>query len=195
MEQLKKNGYVIFKKTGVKTPLEYEKFLEDKGIILSDEYRPGIAPRIIKGKKSFSSTEAPKCLPIPPHNEMAYSRYRPRILSFWCKTAPKKYGETPLFDCAKIYRDLINNDIVMESRIFKRFYPNKKTEWDKGDLGGATWMGAFGMKNRKMISKFCSDIGMNYQWSHEGLITKIKIDPVLNDGYGNKCESWSCPSA
>ena len=107
-QYFKDYGIIMFKNFGIQTVSDYESFLTRLEINLSTEYRPGIAPRNIKSLsgKSFSSTEAPKYMCITPHNEMAYSNYRPSIISFWCKEEPKLYGETPLTDCGKLYNIL-----------------------------------------------------------------------------------------
>ena len=189
MKGVNTSGCTILKNTGIDNVDDYETLLTSIGIKLSKEYRPGIAPRVVKSSsvRSFSSTEAPKYMPIPPHNEMAYSNYRPKIISFWCKTAPNTCGETPLFDCHKIYNDLQNHKVFQKKRVFSRFFPDDKTSWDKGDVGGSSWKSSFNTNDKKVVEEYCNYIGMKYQWVNGGLQTSINIDPVLEDCNNNKC--------
>ena len=195
MKGVNETGCAILKNTNIDNVDDYENLLISFGIELSKEYRPGIAPRVIKSAsgRSFSSTEAPKYMPIPPHNEMAYSNYRPTIISFWCKTAPHIHGETPLFDCNKIYQDLKNHKVFQEKRIFSRFFPDKKTSWDSGDVGGSSWKSSFNTEDKQIVEEFCDYIGMQYTWVDGGLQTTIEIDPVVLDHNKNKCLQLQTP--
>lgn len=176
-------GCVILKGFGIDSIDKYEKIFQDLEIELATEYRPGIAPRIIKSKsgKSFSSTEASKYMSITPHNEMAYTNYRPSIIAFWCELAPIKYGETPLFDCSKINSKWFSPTIKM-----CRTFTKNKTAFDsttKSDAGGSTWSGSFGTNNKDEVNEYCNNIGMNYKWYPEDkLVTTIETKQIIN-GY------------
>ena len=190
--KLYNHGVVILKGFNINSFEEYESIFDILNINLSREYRPGIAPRVLKSKsgKSFSSTEASKDLCITPHNEMAYSNYRPSILSFWCKKKPLKYGETPLFDCSKIIDKISSISLVnkvTQPIIYTRRFSNIKTDWDiKGsNVGGSTWEASFNTSNKKIIENYCRKIGMYYKWDNDILNTSIKIDSVLKNGKCN----------
>jgi len=178
------NNVVILKNINPITFEKYENIFDILEIKLSTEYRPGIAPRKLKSNsgKSFSSTEATKELCILPHNEMAYSNYRPSIISFWCRKKPKKFGETPLFSCSRIY-DLLSPKLknkLSKPVFFNRLFTNIKTKWDRNsNIGGSMWKNSFGTKNKNKIEKYCKKIGMNYHWDNDKLFTKIKIQQII----------------
>jgi len=180
---VKDRGCVILKGFGIDSVEKYEKIFQDLGINLATEYRPGIAPRVSKSAsgKSFSSTEASRYMSITPHNEMAYTNYRPSIVAFWCQLAPTKYGETPLFDCSKIDSKWFSPTIKM-----KRTFTKDKTAFDSNgntDAGGSTWTGSFGTDDKHLVNKYCDDIGMNYEWfPGDKLVTTIETKQII-DGY------------
>jgi len=196
---LHKNGCVILKGFNISTFEEYEAIFKSLKISLSSEYRPGIAPRTIKSESgmSFSSTEASKHISITPHNEMAYSNYRPKIIAFWCKEPPTKYGETPLFNCRKIYNLLEFNDRdlfhkVIQPIIFKRKFTNEKSAFDQdtqhhAQIGGSMWKTAFNTTDKIEIERYCDQIGMNWKWTEQGeLETNVEINSVLLDDKNNE---------
>tara|TARA_Y100000590_G_scaffold446604_1_gene580555 strand:+ start:2055 stop:3215 length:1161 start_codon:yes stop_codon:yes gene_type:complete len=201
---IQNNNCVILKNFNINNVNNYEKILKILDIKLSNEYRPGIAPRISKSKSgfSFSSTEASKYLPITPHNEMAYSNYRPSIISFWCKQKPLYFGETPLFDCAKIYNDLSIYSPKLLKKInyksnFNRVFPNYKSKWDYNKsnscIGGSNWKNAFNTSNKLLINSFCNKIGMRYIWNLDNTLnTSISVNSVLLNN-NKKCLQLQTP--
>jgi alpha-ketoglutarate-dependent taurine dioxygenase len=65
-------------------------------------YAGGTSPRSQVAEGIYTSTEYPKQLEIPLHNEMSYSARWPQRLYFFCATAPQTGGETPLADSRRI---------------------------------------------------------------------------------------------
>ena len=77
---LNKCGGILFRGFDVNTSDIFETNMKSFDIQLTNEYRPGIAPRTKKGDYSFSSTEAPPALPRLPHNAMTYSFLSPEYI-------------------------------------------------------------------------------------------------------------------
>jgi len=61
-------------------------------------YAGGGAPRHQLAERVFEATYAPKEWYLIPHQEMAYMANYPRMISFFCQTAPSAGGETLLLD-------------------------------------------------------------------------------------------------
>ena len=193
---LRKNGCVILKGFHISTFKQYEDIFKSLKISLSQEYRPGISPRTIKSDSgmSFSSTEASRHISITPHNEMVYSNYRPKIIAFWCKEPPTKFGETPLFNCRKIYNLLEFNDRdlfkkIIQPIVFKRLFTNKKGEFDQDNvqIGGSMWKTAFNTLDKMEVEQYCNKIGMEWEWIKEDeLKTSVEIKSVLVDNQNNE---------
>lgn len=79
---LLRNGAILFRGFGLKTPSEFERMLTGvAGPLLDYSYRS--TPRHVISGKIFSSTEYPAHQSIPLHNENSYSRSWPMKLAFF----------------------------------------------------------------------------------------------------------------
>src|SRR6185436_20886091 len=85
---------------------QFEGVLSAAGIQLSEQYPLGASQRRRVGRFAWTTTELTAQVPIPPHVEMAYRRFRPRFLGFHCSVAPRVHGETPIFDSRAALADL-----------------------------------------------------------------------------------------
>ena len=98
---LAERGALLFRGFDAGTPEAFAAALAALGLRASTAYPFGVSPRPAIAGAVFKSTEYTKFLVVPPHNEMAYARYRPRWIAFACQIPPERDGETPIFDCAK----------------------------------------------------------------------------------------------
>jgi alpha-ketoglutarate-dependent taurine dioxygenase len=98
---LDEHGALLFRGGEAGTPEAFAAAIAALGLNSSRDYPFGVSPRPAISGAVFKSTEYTKLLVVPPHNEMAYARYRPAWIAFACAIAPQRYGETPIFDCAK----------------------------------------------------------------------------------------------
>lgn len=94
-------GALLFRGFDIDSPEAFELSLGALGLTVSPDYPFGVSPRPSVTKRVFKSTEYANFLVIIPHTEMAYLRWRPRWISFYCETPPERFGETPLYDMVR----------------------------------------------------------------------------------------------
>ena len=186
------NGPILFRNFSIENDINFEDVIKSVGIKLSNEYRPGIAPRILKSNYSFTSSEAPKHIPILPHMEMAYTNIRPKYIAFYSLYDVLYMGETPIIDGVKVYKSLnkkYKKLFKYDTIIYRNFTDNNIT-WGgnikKYDVGGSSWEKAFNSNNKSYIQDFCNNIGMNITWHDNKLITSINVPSTLKHQYTNE---------
>lgn len=189
------HGAILLRGFQVESASNFEEVCQSVGLELTTEYKPGIAPRRMRGKFAFTSTEAPGHIPVLPHTEMAYSSFRPEAIAFFCAEGPGREGrgETPIFDCHGIYTSLspsFQEKLEQKHFAFERIYPGTKTTWDQAiqgegpnggvekTAGGACWQAAFGTNSKSDVEAFCKKVGMEFSWSENELRTRIVLPQV-----------------
>jgi len=151
---LEKHGAVLFRGFGVSAPDEFESNLGTLGLRASEVYPFGVSPRHSVTKRVFKSTEYANFMVIPPHTEMAYLRYRPRWIAFYCDIEPERFGETPLYDMAAAFDALspaLQRRLLGLEMSYVRFIRHKKAivTFER------TIEETFGTRDRTAIEAFC----------------------------------------
>lgn len=159
----------------------FESLLTQLDYNLMDNNTGGASPRPrIKGKV-FVSTVAPKPFIIGFHTEFVYQNKRPGVISFSCQKAPKTFGETPIFDCARVFERLTPElqqkleDLGVQYH--RRFYGGKSLiNFRK------TWSDVFETTDKSTVEKFLVAEGMEFIWDKDdNLVTQHRMPAVLKD--------------
>ena len=183
---VKENGIVLFRDFSISSIHDYEKILETLGYDLFKTNKGGASPRANITQKTFVSTEAPSPFIIGFHTEFCYQNKRPEMISFYCVEPSPKYGETPLFDCHKMWRSLSNElrgKLKKKGLLYKRYFHRKKTRLNFKK----SWQEAFETQNKKGAEAFLESEGMTYQWDkHGNLATELKIPAIIEDPVNGK---------
>lgn len=159
-EQLYKNGAILFRGFGIKDMYQFnglmDKFSKDSLM----EYKYRSTPRTQVEGKIYTSTEYPKELHIPMHNEMSYSRSWPGYIGFFCALPATSGGETPLADSRKVYQR-IPADIRAEFERKGVMYVRNYSELD------LSWQDVFQTSDKKAVEAFCYEAGIQFEWLDE----------------------------
>lgn len=128
------------------------------------DYAGGTSPRSRVAEGVYTSTEYPKQLEIPLHNEMSYSVRWPGRLYFFCATAPATGGETPLADSRRILR-------AMPPAIVEEF--ERRGLLYVRNLGPAdarynAWSKAFETDDRAQVEAHCREMDVGCEWQPGG---------------------------
>lgn len=187
LETLRVDGAVIFRQFEVNGAEGFERSLRAMGIEL-DQYVGGVGPRSKVVGAVFTSTDAPEPVIINYHTEMAYQRRRPGIVAFYCETAPLRFGETPIFDCAKVFSSLprsLQEKLLKIGVSYRKYFDNEAPKISITK----TWRQAFGTDNRADVENMLREEGVGFTWRDDGsLATEIKMPAVLVDPITNqKC--------
>lgn len=122
------------------------------------EYRERSSPRSRVGGQVYTSTDYPPEQSIFPHNEHSYAQTWPMKLFFYCETAAREGGETPLADCRRVYQRI-------DPRIRERF---ARSGWiyarNFGDGFGLPWRTVFQTDDRATVEAYCLANDIEFEW-------------------------------
>ena len=155
--ELLKHGAILFRGFGVETIKAFEEFARAISPDLLD-YQERAAPRLEVGRNIYTSTEFPADQRIPLHHEMSYSHNWPMKLWFYCVTAAKEGGATPIADDRKIFNLL--NPKVKEKFIQKKVMYTR----NYGEGVDLSWQDAFQTSDRVKVEEYCRQARTELEW-------------------------------
>ena len=128
------------------------------------DYAGGTSPRSKVADGVYTSTEYPRQLEIPLHNEMSYSLRWPGRLYFFCATAPQAGGETPLADSRRVLQ-------AMPASIVEEF--ERRELMYVRNLAPAhapynAWSKAFETADREQVEAHCRELDIGCEWQPGG---------------------------
>lgn len=185
---LEARGAILFRNFGVSDPGEFESVLGELGLKASADYPFGVSPRHAVTKRVFKSTEYANFMVIPPHTEMAYLRWRPRWIAFYCDVPPERFGETPLYDMAAAFDRL---PVALQQRLlsldmsYVRFVRHKKAlvTFER------TIEETFGTRERAAIEAYCRDWDIRPSWVGDKFLRAETVLPAvaIHPDTGRRC--------
>lgn len=139
-------------------------------------YSAGVTPRGQIEGKVFEATNAPPQFRIPLHQEMSYLPEYPAKLAFYCCTPSETGGETIIGDMRRFdraidpaFRERIRERGVLYERNFR------SPDWQTGhavlDARQRPWSDAFGTTDRDEVERYCSAMGLDFEWRDDGSLT------------------------
>ncbi|MCH9674423.1 MAG: TauD/TfdA family dioxygenase, partial [Gammaproteobacteria bacterium] len=180
-EHMDAHGALLLRGFSLDGPDDFQSSLTRLGYELMDKNLGGASPRSRIKDKVFVSTAAPKPFIIGFHTEFVYQQKRPGVIAFFCEEAPAIHGETPIFDCARVYsslsEELRDKLETLGVRYQRRFYGRKSLfNFRK------TWSDVFYTKDRSEVEKYFQDEGVDYRWETDGtLVTQLNVPAVITD--------------
>ncbi len=153
-------GAVLLRGFGVKDPIsDFHRF----GTVALGALGPYVyrsTPRTSVARNVYTATEYPAQLPIPQHSENAYSRSWPLKLAFFCMTAAKQGGQTPLSRNVAVTRRMSSSTRDAFRRrgvLYVRNY---------GDLLDLPWSTVFQTDVPADVERFCRLNGIEFEWGN-----------------------------
>ena len=185
---LEARGAILFRGFGVADPDDFEGVLGALGLKASADYPFGVSPRHAVTKRVFKSTEYANFMVIPPHTEMAYLRWRPRWISFYCVVPPEIFGETPVYDVAAAFDRLLP---ALQQRLlgldmsYVRHVRHKKAlvTFER------TIAETFGTTDRAAIEAYCREWDIRSSWIGDKFLRAETVLPAvaLHPDTGRRC--------
>lgn len=169
---LRKHRAVLFRGFPIKSPEDFETFVNatSDGDLL--EYVDRTTPRHSEGGKSdrvYISTIYPAEHSINPHNEGTYWTQWARKLYFCCLIAPDEGGETPIYDVHNVFNNIpagIRDRFVEKDWLLVRNYT---------EGFGLPWNEVFQVETREQVETYCRDHDIDFEWvDGEHLRTRSK---------------------
>ncbi|MDA2920484.1 TauD/TfdA family dioxygenase [Desulfobacterota bacterium AH_259_B03_O07] len=182
-QQLQHHGALLFRGFRLQLISDFEQFVDAFFTgSQSLSYTGGFSKRDRVTEGVYTSTEFPSYIPIQCHNEMAYFKEIPRYICFFCHTAPKKGGETPIADCRRVLRSL---DPELRSRFEKKGISYKRhltsgsiTIYSFRQRFRQTWQDAFETDDRETVESHCRAQGLSIRWDRFGGLLLINTLPA-----------------
>ncbi len=164
----------------------FEKFLSGLGFNLMESNFGGASPRPRLANKVFVSTEAPKPFIIGFHTEFCYQQRRPGLIAFLCRKEAARDGETPIFDCARVYEELsvpLRQKLeALGVRYTRRIYGQKSLINFR-----QTWSTVFDTSDPAVVEEYLRAEGMSFNWEKDGtLVTELNLPAVLRDPHSGE---------
>ena len=138
-------------------------------------YAGGTSPRSQVAEGIYTSTEYPRHLEIPLHNEMSYSARWPAILYFHCHTAPMVGGETPIADSRRILANMpaaIVDEFERRQLMYVRNLASADSSYN-------AWTQAFETDRREDVEAYCVEMGIDFAWQPRGGLRIQEVRPAL----------------
>lgn len=138
-------------------------------------YAGGTSPRSRVAEGIYTSTEYPRHLEIPLHNEMSYSARWPEILYFYCDTPPTTAGETPIADSRRILARM-PAAVVDEFERRQLMYVRNLAP---ADSAHNAWTQAFETDRREDVEAYCAEMDIEFAWQPRGGLRIQEVRPAL----------------
>jgi alpha-ketoglutarate-dependent taurine dioxygenase len=184
---LERHGAILFRGFSVGGAAGFEAALTGLGLTLDDRYEGGASPRGKVHGAVFTSTEVAAPFIIGYHTEQSYQPRRPTALAFYCETAPARYGETPIFDCARVYEEIpreLAEKLDLVGLAYRRFMRERRSIL----AHRKTWRAAYGTDDRARVEERLRAEGTSYEWTREGLAAEVRVPAVVVDpSSGRRC--------
>lgn len=169
---LTKHGGLLFRGFDVSSTEQFESFARAvSGELLGYEDRA--TPRSQVKAGVFSSTDYPADQSIELHNENCYATTFPGKVFFYCMTAARAGGATPVADCRQVH-ELISPEIRQRfaSRgvmYVRNFMPNM----------GLSWQEAFQTEDRELMERYCREADIQVEWCGPDHLRTRQLRPAL----------------
>jgi alpha-ketoglutarate-dependent taurine dioxygenase len=140
-------------------------------------YIEGNSPRTSLGDDVYTSTEFPGKYSITMHNELSYSRWWPRLLSFYCETPPTQGGATLVARGDVPFR-LLGQDVLdryLESGV--TYVQNLHG----GEGAGRSWQQTFETGDRDEVERYLTEGGAEAAWKKDGGLRISQRRPAVRE--------------
>lgn len=198
-KQLLEVGAILIRGYEIHTPEEFQ-LVAQQFVAETVDYTRGASPRTKVTGKVYTSTDAPRFMPIPLHCELSYTPTPPRRIMFFCHTPPRHGGETPIADMCSVYQAL---DADVRQRLEERGLRLIQNVPSRKSFGlGRTWQEMFGTDDKSYVKKVCERMEVSCTWKPNGTLQLLNKRPaflthpesgdqILFTSFYNLHDSWS----
>lgn len=149
-------------------------------------YIEGNSPRTSIDDGIYTSTEFPGKYSITMHNELSYSRWWPRLLSFYCQTPPTEGGATLVARSDVPFR-LLDEAVLDKYRETGVTYVQNLHD---GGGVGRSWQETFETVDRDEVEGYLSEGGAEVTWKDDGGLRISQRRPAVRSHPETGEELW-----
>ena len=171
-QKLSLHGGILFRGFGLKDAADFERVAASICHELYADY--GDLPRENVAENVYTSTPYPADQSILYHNESSHMSSWPSKINFFCVTAAKEGGATPIVDCRRVYNAL-NPEV-------RRKFEEVGLTYVRNFCEGldVPWQRFFGTGDRAAVEQSCRDAGTTCEWTgKDGLRISRRSPAVL----------------
>lgn len=193
---LASHGAILFRGFDVRNPEGFRRVLDGLGLAPPPFAYAGNTLRRLTGPGVAEVSYAPPWTAIFPHNEMFYWPRQPRTIAFFCERAEAAFGETPLVDCRRVYRQLPApvREVFDRTRFYttSRFASEGSGARNPLSMGTQlknTWQAVAATRDRGAFEAFV-DAGRNrVTWHRNGSVSVRVENPMVlvHPDTGERC--------
>lgn len=171
-QKLHLHGGILFRGFSLSTPLDFERVAAGVYKEIFSEY--GDLPREGVAGNIYTSTPYPEDKSILYHNESSHMNRWPTRISFFCVTAAREGGCSPVVDCRKVYQQL---DPVIRRKFEELGLVYVRNFSDGLDV---SWQRFFQTEDRAVVDQACRQQGFTCEWvGNDNLRVKQHCRAVL----------------
>jgi alpha-ketoglutarate-dependent taurine dioxygenase len=166
-------GAILFRGFELRGPEAFAEFIQataDGGLLA---YTNRSTPRTEIGGNIYTATEYPANQVIPLHNENSYQSSWPLKIYFFCVTAPRQGGATPLANSRKVFERIpqqIREEFGDRGVMYVRNY---------GDGLDLSWQQVFQTTDQSQVEAFCRREGLEFEWKDRNRLRTRQIRQAI----------------
>tara|TARA_B100000676_G_C18082207_1_gene852083 strand:+ start:3184 stop:4182 length:999 start_codon:yes stop_codon:yes gene_type:complete len=177
-------------------------FARAANILLGAEPQPyigGDSPRTRLRENIYTSTDFPSRHEIRLHNELSYGSWWPDTICFFCVTPSITGGATQIADGRRILELLPDATRERFARLGVCYQQNLPDS--ASGTGLKSWQETFDTEERRAVEQICTNGGMTWEWSGEGLKTSIVRPAIVEHpltgqpAWFNQADHWHALTA
>ncbi|HEU4595055.1 MAG TPA: amino acid adenylation domain-containing protein, partial [Pyrinomonadaceae bacterium] len=169
--ELLKHGAILFRGFALRTVPAFGAFAAAVCPQLFIDY--GDLPRADQGQKVYTSTPYPPNQMILYHNESSHMHRWPMKIMFFCDTAAREGGETPIADGRKVYQRL--------DPAIRRRFEEKRLMYVRNYREGldVRWQEFFRTADPAEVERICRESDEQFEWLAGGGLRTRKVRPAI----------------
>ena len=186
---LKDHGALFLRDFAIDGAQDFESAI-DAAEFAEMPYVGGAAPReVVTSRRILTANESPPDQPIPFHHEMAQVPSPPGYVFFYCETAPKVGGATPIVHSHKVYQRFREIDKVFCEKLETqgvRYIRIMPSEDDPSSPIGRSWRATFQVQAddletaQAQAEEKMREAGTTWRWLNHGeLYTETATIPAI----------------
>jgi alpha-ketoglutarate-dependent taurine dioxygenase len=167
-QSLTRHGALLFRDFEMTAVQHFEGFLDALAVARMD-YVYGSTPRTPVSRNVFTATEYPRQQEILLHNELAFQRTWPSMLSFVCLEVPTSGGQTTLADMRCVTADIRPELLSAFGSRGVRYVRHYRNGVD------VPWQTVFQTSSIEGLAAFCAQNDMQFEWLDDSLLRTVQI--------------------
>lgn len=165
------HGGVLFRGFPIEGPEGFARAIETLDYGKPLNYIGGDSPRDKVKGQVYTSTEAPRKMTLPLHNEMSFIRDYPKHIYFYCQIPAQVGGATILGDARAILKE-VDPDVLARFqenglRYVSNYYARSMIHEliNKIQRGHKSWHQVFETSSKQEVEQLCNASGFEYTWN------------------------------